>query len=147
MTATASATRCATCGGSPAVRQTRLCETHYREAIQRVRDSILRKKPTQAIPGTKSATLPPFPPAVTLYPGDVFDAGERRRVPAVERARHMARFVHKIGKPVRRADAARVAGVDPLNGNAKSVLDTAERRGWIKRDERGSVLPGDVKPD
>jgi hypothetical protein len=74
----------------------------------------------------------------------VFDAGDRERVPAVERAQHMATWVRRVGRSVRRADAARVAGVDPQTGTMRGVLAAAEGRGWIVRGAGGAVLPGEA---
>jgi hypothetical protein len=50
-------------------------------------------------------------PARKIDPAEIFDAGGRGTVPAAERAAHLARYVARIGGPVRRADALRVAGV------------------------------------
>ena len=55
----------------------------------------------------------------------------------------MARWVAKIGRPVRRADALRAAGVQPEGGSGRAVLDSAQKNGWVKRGARGAVLPGD----
>jgi hypothetical protein len=87
-----------------------------------------------------------LPPAQRIDPADVFDAGDRPRVPAAERAEHMARWIHRVGCAVRRADACRLAGVDPMNGSGKNVLSVAEERGWITRGAVGAVLPGQVAP-
>jgi hypothetical protein len=57
----------------------------------------------------------------------------------------MATWIHRVGR-VRRADAARVAGVDPEAGTMRGVLAVAEARRWIVRDARGALLPGDVAP-
>jgi hypothetical protein len=92
---------------------------------------------------------PKLPPAQTIDPADVFDAGDRTRVPAVERAAHMARWIARIGGPVRRADAARIAGIHPEAGTMRGVLAAGVDRCWIVRDAggAGSVLPGDVAPN
>jgi hypothetical protein len=86
------------------------------------------------------------PPAQTIDPADVFDAGDRTRVPAVERAAWMARWVHRVGGAVRRADAARVAGVHPEAGTMRGVLAAAEERRWIVRDAGGALRAGEVAP-
>jgi hypothetical protein len=90
---------------------------------------------------------PPRPEPVTIDAADVFDDGGRSRVPAAERAEHAARWVHKIGRPVRRADFCRAAGTDPLHGSGRGVIQAAEDCAWIARDPAtGAVLPGPEKP-
>jgi hypothetical protein len=84
------------------------------------------------------------PPAKVIDPAEVFDAGGRTRVPAAERAAWMARWVHRVGGPVRRADAVRVAGMQPNGSSSNGILTAAETAGWITRGPAGSVLPGDV---
>jgi hypothetical protein len=58
----------------------------------------------------------------------------------------MARWVARIGEPVTRADALRVAGIDPTTGTGRTILKVASERGWIKRGTGGAVLPGEVVP-
>jgi hypothetical protein len=88
----------------------------------------------------------PAPAPVAINGADVFDAASPGHVPAVERAAHLARWVARQSRAVRRADACRVAGVDPMSGSARRVLEAAEKANWIRRGERGAVLPGAVAP-
>jgi hypothetical protein len=81
-----------------------------------------------------------------LDDGDLFDAGDRARVPADERAVHAARWLHRVGEPVTRADFLRVGGIGAATGAGRGVLAVAVERGWIARGPGGSVLPGNVTP-
>jgi len=142
---------CAECGATPIVNATSLCAAHYAAALARVRDGLSGRKPSAATfnPSLSSAPKPPAEPLPrprTIDPRDVFKS-DRARVPRIERARHMARWVAQVGEPVTRADAVRVAGLEPDGGSGRRVIEAAAERGWIKRGRRGCVLPGDTPPD
>jgi hypothetical protein len=115
-----------------------LCDEH-RAALARVREECAGPR-RRAAPTTTT----PLPPPVQIDPSDVLDPGDRNRIPAAERAAHLARWVARVGRPVRRADAVRVAGLDPMTGAARGVLREAEQRGWVARFAGGAVAPGSV---
>lgn len=86
---------------------------------------------------------PPPPPAREIDPSEIFVANGH--VKTETRAQHVARWVARIGAPVLAADAVRVSGLT-MGGSASRMLKLAADRGWITRDDRGSVLPGTERP-
>lgn len=90
--------------------------------------------------------LKPLPPPAPINPPDIFDAGDRERIAPAERAEHVARWVHRQGRAVRRADALRVAGVPATGSQGKKVVDAAVEAGWVRRGERGVLAPGPQRP-
>lgn len=147
MTAARPGVRCAECDGSPRVHATKLCAGCYRAVLARVRaDLAERRPPASAVRAAKRPTpSTPRPKPRKINPSDVL-AVEGARPTVEDRAVHLARWVHRVGESVTRADAVRVAGVDPMSGSARAVLERAEQRGWVARDEVGAVLPGDMRP-
>ncbi len=121
------------------VRETQLCEVHYREAL----DRVAGRSPSIPGAGRPRPKPPPLPPSCPPDPSEIL-AGRGLR--AEVRAAHMARWVHAVGVPVRRADACRACGVEPMNGVARKILRFAEDEGWIVRSHRGAILPGPVAP-
>lgn len=116
-----------------------LCEEH-RSAIRAAWANANPPKPARP---ARPAGRPPPPAPQAINPSDIFEAGAHAKT--LDRARHMARWVAKIGEPVTAADAVRVAGLT-MGGSTGRMLKIASDRGWITRDERGSVLPGSERP-
>lgn len=137
---------CVECG-EPPVRNTRLCDGHYREAMERAREALEDKRKTAPTASSKPKppSLPRLPP-IKIDPADIFTTDAQTVRPEI-RAAHLARFVHRVGRTIRRVDAVRVAGLG-VNGSSSStrVLEVAEERDWIKRGRLGSVEPGVVPP-
>lgn len=145
--------RCGWGGRTPCERPPRdgrkrgLCEQH-RDAIIKAaaRCGALERGHPARKPPAIPRMLKPLPPPAPINPPDIFDAGDRERVPPVERAEHVARWLHRYGRAVRRADALRVAGVPATGSQGKNVIDAAVERGWVRRGERAVLAPGEVSP-
>jgi hypothetical protein len=118
------ATRCAC--GAPAFRRSRLCETHYREAMTRVAASLTGKRPG-------AQTIKHSEPRLTAE-----ELSEQRAAAA-------GRYVQANG-PKPHAEVARAVGVSPRT--LTRLLPYAIEQGYVTRviGSAGGIAPGPQRP-